>query len=669
MGLKHRIIGAVMAVAAASAVSGAYALVQSGRTAAAAASAAEAVHLADLARDYRNRLDELASAVLRYAGTSAPERREEVLARQQDLKQAMAGLEGAGLEGAGGRGLPEETVRTLSAAVSAIESQIAQTLDRLMVRKEAVEVVLLGIDSLGTNLRPARELLAGLGPAGQQSAEALEAAFMPLLGAGSRYALTGAEADLERARQGIAAVRTALEEARPALSGLPRDQRQPLRLLDRDLDLFRNGLAQFEGAGKGYAEALSGLDTLIAQALAAAIEIAEGEQRRAGTLADGMREAATSARTWIMLVGAAAVAVGVALGWALAGSILSPLRRLRATMDALARGRLDAEVTDMGRRDEIGAMAQVVQVFRANAIEKARLEAEAAETARRAEAEKRAAVAAVAERFEAAVGGVLRAVTDEAAEMERQARGMAGAAERAGGLTAAMTAATRRTSANVQTVATAAEQLAASIGEIGRRAGDANRIAAEAVAVSRRADSQVAALTDAARRIGAIVDLIGQVAAQTGLLALNASIEAARAGEAGRGFAVVAGEVKALAGQTARATEEIAAQVAAMQAATGGAVAAIGEIGSTILQVNEIATTISGAVEEQNAATAEIARNVQQAAVGTQGVADDLSAVTEAASDTGTAARQVLAAAGDLGQQSERLRQEVERFLDGIRAA
>ena len=283
--------------------------------------------------------------------------------------------------------------------------------------------------------------------------------------------------------------------------------------------------------------------------------------------------------------------------------------------------------------------------------------------------EKKRVMAKLAGDFEASVGTIVGMVSSAASEMSATAESLTSIAEKTSRQSVAVAAASEQASTNVQTVAGAAEQLSGSVVEISRRVASASAIAATAVAESARSNALVNGLADAAQRVGAVTSLIREIAAQTNLLALNATIEAARAGDAGKGFAVVASEVKALANQTARATEDISTQIAAIQGATNDTVTAIEAIGATIGQINEIAATIAAAVEEQGAATQEIARNIQQAAAGTGEVSSNIAGVTLAASETGTASGQVLAAARELSQQSERLNSEVYSFLSAVKAA
>jgi len=350
-------------------------------------------------------------------------------------------------------------------------------------------------------------------------------------------------------------------------------------------------------------------------------------------------------------------------------SITGPVGRLTQVMLTLADGDKTVDVFGRDRGDELGEMARAVQVFKENALEMERLQAEQAEQEKRAEEERRNSMMAMADSFEKSVMGVVDTVSSSATEMETTASGMSETASQT--LSEAKNAATgsQQATSNVQTVAAASEELAASVNEISRQVQDSSAISQSAVTEANAVVNQVQELVEASQRIGEVVDLINSIAGQTNLLALNATIEAARAGEAGKGFAVVASEVKNLASQTSRATEEIAAQVQAIQEATNGAVTSIDGIGNTIGRINEIAGSIAAAVEEQGSATGEISRNVQEAARGTQHVDESVSKVSAGANETGEAAQGVLGAAQSLAKQSTTLREEVANFLSEVRAA
>ena len=361
--------------------------------------------------------------------------------------------------------------------------------------------------------------------------------------------------------------------------------------------------------------------------------------------------------------------LGIALAWLMGRTFVRPIVAMTAAMEKLAGGDKTVSIPAVGRGDEIGRMAAAVQVFKDNALKVEQLQDEQKAELLRASAERRTARTKLAEKFEAAVRDVVTSVSNSAVSMEENAKTFSVTASRAQAQAQAVATASDTASSNVQTVAAAAEELSASIREIGQQVSKSASIAERAVTEVGQTDTTVQGLAAAAQKIGDVVKLINDIAGQTNLLALNATIEAARAGEAGKGFAVVASEVKSLATQTAKATEDIAQQVAAIQASTGASVKAIQEIGRTIGEINQIATTIASAVEEQDAATKEIARSVQQASAGTGEVSANIAGVSQAANDTGAAATQVQAAAADLAVQGDRLRTEVDKFLSDLRAA
>jgi len=342
---------------------------------------------------------------------------------------------------------------------------------------------------------------------------------------------------------------------------------------------------------------------------------------------------------------------------------------LTSDMRDLASGDLSIDIPARDRNDEVGRMADAVQIFKENAIERVRLEAEAKEAEIRAEQEKQQAMVDLADRFEANVGDVLKSVTSSTTELDATATSMSEVADRSLEQTTAVASASEQASVNVQTVASASEELSSSIAEISRQVAESSRITSDAVAQAENTNHSVASLNDAAQKIGDVVDMINDIASQTNLLALNATIEAARAGEAGKGFAVVASEVKNLATQTAKATEEIGSQISAMQQETTDAVDALGGITDTIGRIDEIAASVASAVEQQSAATQEITRNVEEASRGTQEVNVNIAAVSSASKETGTASTQVQVASQELAGQADQLNNAVTAFLDEIRSA
>jgi methyl-accepting chemotaxis protein len=371
--------------------------------------------------------------------------------------------------------------------------------------------------------------------------------------------------------------------------------------------------------------------------------------------------------------------------------MLRPLARIERAMRELANRNFNIVLPGLDRRDEIGAMAGSIEIFRRNMVENDRLHVEqtqadvrAVEERRLAQehefaarkaveeeaaAERRTAMQLLADKFESAVGSIIDKVSLHSTELETAANGLTRTAESTQQLSGAVASASADASVKVQSVAEATEKMTDSVEEISRRVQESSQIADEAVGQAGKTDVRITELSQAATRIGDVIKLITAIAEQTNLLALNATIEAARAGEAGKGFAVVAQEVKALAAQTAKATGEIGNQIAGMQVATNDAVAAIKEIGGTIGRISQIATAIAAAVDEQGTATAEIARNVQEVAHGTTEVADNIGSVNRGASDTGSASSQVLSSARALASESGYLKTEVRNFLAMVRAA
>src|SRR6195952_5495572 len=373
---------------------------------------------------------------------------------------------------------------------------------------------------------------------------------------------------------------------------------------------------------------------------------------------------------WVLglaILGIAVIAGSIA--WMIGRSIAKPLNQLGASMQSLADGKLDGEIPGLGRGDEVGAMAATVQIFKDNAVRIRGLEEAEAATQARAAAERRAAMESIASDFERSVTGIVRSVSTAAAGMQTTAQSMTATASDASARAATVSAASESSSNNVGTVAAAAEELSSSVGEISRQVARSSGIASKAVGDAEKTNATVGALSTGAEKIGEVVKLIHSIAAQTNLLALNATIEAARAGESGRGFVVVASEVKALANQSAKATEEISAQVAAMQASTTDAVASIGGITETIAQMSEITVSLSTAIDQQGDATREIARNIQSVAAGSSEINANIGGGTTAAAATGKAASEVLSNARELDNQSGMLRSAVDEFLSKVRAA
>nr|WP_298682059.1 methyl-accepting chemotaxis protein [uncultured Dongia sp.] len=378
---------------------------------------------------------------------------------------------------------------------------------------------------------------------------------------------------------------------------------------------------------------------------------------------------AAFAQMLMIVVSVAGVVGGLAFGYLLATmGISKPLANSIENLNRLSRGDLTIEIIGGARGDEIGDIARALQVFKDTATAAEEMRALQAEE-QKAKERRQMAIDGLIKTFDDTMSSELTQLTSASTELQATAQSMSSTAEETSRQATAVAAASEQASANVQTVAAAADELSASVIEISRQVEQSTLIAGQAVADAERTDAAVRILAEAAQKIGAVVGLINDIASQTNLLALNATIEAARAGEAGKGFAVVASEVKNLATQTAKATEDISAQISGMQGSTDEAVTAIKGISNIIGQMSEITTTIASAVQEQGAATQEIARNVQQAAQGTQDVSSNIGGVTHAAGETGAASAQVLGTAGTLSKQADTLRRSVSQFLEGVRSA
>jgi methyl-accepting chemotaxis protein len=445
---------------------------------------------------------------------------------------------------------------------------------------------------------------------------------------------------------------------------------QDVKLITTQLEQYRQSLVKLIANAKS-------IDELTTEMTESAAAIRQGaDAMKADLFSDQQRlEAESNAiiretERLIFALAAGGFLLGGILALLLGRGISGPMTAMCKAMRELAGGHFDVVLPGLGRRDELGEMAGAVEEFKMQAIAKAERDAAAQDAQNKASsAARRAELIRFADDFEAAVGSIVSNVSASAVQLESAAGTLTRTAETTQSLSSQVAGASEEASNNMQSVATATEELSASVDEIGRRVRESNRIAEAAVLQAQQTDGRIGKLSRAAQEIGDVVKLITAIAEQTNLLALNATIEAARAGEAGRGFAVVASEVKSLASQTAKATDEISSHIAGMQGATQESVAAIKEIGGTIAQISGIASSIAGAVEQQSGATQEIARNVQHVAQGTHQAAANIMQVNRGATETGSASEDVLNSARTLSAESTRLRQELERFMANIRAA
>ena len=448
----------------------------------------------------------------------------------------------------------------------------------------------------------------------------------------------------------------ALEKLKAAVTGYLKKSKNAIEMADGDAG---SALMFIKGAEKSFAD----IEMLTDDLITSSGDSKDREIARAGIKLEQQQ--------LTLMVALLAVAfAGIVVSFWIGRNISRPVVAMSKAMRELAAGNFEVQLPGLDRRDEVGQMAHGVQEFKVQAVAKAEREtAEREEKNREQQAARRIELHNLAESFETAVGNIIEKVGSASTELENSAAILTKSSEATQQLSTVVATASAETSANVQSVASATEEMAGTINEIGRQVTDSNRIANEAVDQAQKTDERIAKLSLAANRIGDVTQLITTIAEKTNLLALNATIEAARAGDAGRGFAVVAQEVKALAAQTAKATSEISTQIAEMQAATLDSVVAIKEISGTIGRVSEIAAAIAAAIEEQGAATQEIARNVQQAAIGSTEVATNIADVNRGASDTGSASSQVLSSAKMLSNENQRLKVEVAKFLATVRAA
>jgi len=453
-------------------------------------------------------------------------------------------------------------------------------------------------------------------------------------------------------------IRAALEEAAPALKDY---KEKALKVIDAASNDAKSGSANAKVLMPQFSESFSRLEEVM-ESITNKIDAA------ATKIKTEQVETASRSNALAIIMAIITIIASVSVPVFAKRSLFAPQAKLMQAMESLAGGNIDIDVPFINRHDEIGAMARTLQVFKRGLEERKRLTEESDRQKKMTEAERRKAMTGMADNFEKMAGAVVAAIGKSAVELQKTARVMQQSAQETSAQSNTVAAASEQATSNVQTVASATEELSASVREIQARMESSGQMVAEAASQASATNGKVRDLTAAAEKIGAIVNLINDIAAQTNLLALNATIEAARAGDAGKGFAVVASEVKNLAGQTAKATDEIAAQVKSIQEATGASAAAIEGITQMIYSVRQESSDVSAAIGQQGAATQEIARNVAEAAAGTREVSGSIISVSEAAQRTGSAAAQVLSAAEELAKNGQTLENQVAAFLREVRA-
>jgi methyl-accepting chemotaxis protein len=627
------------------------------------ASYRKSVTEADLARNIDRELISYRSLALYYVVTGKEEDGKAALAAEAGLKDAID-------QSMRGTTNPArlEQVTKLAREFRAFTKIFA---DILKVKQESTQLTQNALARGGNSLRYKLDDLASIGadaelPAVELGAKQVAAQYQAAIALANTFVINS---DQTVAASALARLKF-VENSLKAISSTDEKIVATLNELSGLLNEYRNTLTKLVENAKAIAD----LSTEIGESAEAIMKGAAtmkadlvSDQRR---LESESNAAIVDTEHLIVMLAAGGFLFGALLALLLGRGMSQPMIAMCKAMRELAGGNFDVVLPGLGRKDEVGEMAGAVEEFKMQAIAKAERDAATQEAQNKASsAARRAELIRFADEFEAAVGSIVANVSASAVQLESAAGTLTRTAESTQSLSSQVAGASEQASSDMQSVAAATEELSASVDEIGRRVRESSQIAEAAVHQAEETDGRIGKLSRAAQQIGDVVKLITAIAEQTNLLALNATIEAARAGEAGRGFAVVASEVKSLASQTAKATDEISNHISGMQGATQESVAAIKEIGGTIGKISEIASTIASAVEEQSSATQEIARSVQNVAQGTQAASANVMQVNRGATETGSASEDVLGSARTLSSESTRLREELDRFMANIRAA
>lgn len=617
------------------------------------------------AAEFTERVDGLSQSVLRYA-----------LVRNEDNEKAVdTGL--AALKEQSEIVIANFAKKGDTAAIEQAQNGLAEfddiltlLLTQLKVDSDTAEVLFGAAGSLRASMATLAETVAGTEAEGAADlATRLNAQVEPVIFGAFRY-LTSLEDDkLQAFRAEADKLSDDMAQAKQAFKGLPRRKKKALRFATRDFDEIKNSITQVEGAVSGYRQSLAQFNAAADRLEAFAHEARVIEEHAQQDALKAFSDDADKATQAALLIGGAAVIITILVAGFLARSISRPLKGMTSAMTSLAEGDLDADIPGAERSDEIGHMADAVTVFRDNAREVDQLKRQQEETDRIAQQKRAELLAETARQIETSIGRIAESMASRSGDVRGAAETLSENVRQTSEQSTAVASASEQTAANVETVASAAEELSASVSEIRRQVEHSTTIAERAVKQVKTTNTQVTGLSTSANKIGEAIALINDIAEQTNLLALNATIEAARAGEAGKGFAVVASEVKNLANQTARATDEISGLVQQIQSATEHTVTAMVGVGEVIGEISETSAGIASAVEQQGSATSEIARSVEQAASGTHEVNGSIAHVAEAAKISGGHADDLLSASEQMDRDSADLSRQVAQLADQIRAA